>query len=137
MILKKLFIKNMFAYAGEIEIDLEPKDNKNIILIGARNGRGKTSFLKIIRILLHGVKENKDFTENDAGLSPREYAVGKNNKWEGIFHKQIGVTKASVKGIFELNNEELVINREFEKTSLSFGEELEVFYNNARQVQGQ
>ena len=23
MILKKLFIKNMFAYAGEIEIDLE------------------------------------------------------------------------------------------------------------------
>lgn len=137
MILKKLFIKNMFAYAGEIEIDLEPKDNKNIILIGARNGRGKTSFLRIIRILLHGVKENKDFTENDAGLSPREYAVGKNNKWEGIFHKQIGVTKASVKGIFKLNNEELVINREFEKTSLSFGEELEVFYNNARQVQGQ
>ena len=137
MILKKLFIKNMFAYAGEIEIDLEPKDNKNIILIGARNGRGKTSFLRIIRILLHGVKENKDFTENDAGLSPREYAIGKSNKWEGIFHKQIGVTKASVKGIFELNEQELVINREFEKTSLSFGEELEVFYNSLRQVQGQ
>lgn len=137
MILKKLFIKNLFAYSGEIEIDLEPKDNKNIILIGARNGRGKTSFLRIIRILLHGIKENKDFTENDAGLSPREYAMGKGNKWEGIFHKQIGITKASVKGILELNGQELVINREFEKTALSFGEELEVFYNNTRQVSGQ
>lgn len=28
MILKKLYINNIFAYSGEIEIDLEPKDKK-------------------------------------------------------------------------------------------------------------
>lgn len=137
MILKKLFIKNMFAYSGEVEIDLEPKENKNIILIGARNGRGKTSFLRIIRVLLHGIKDNMDFTKQDAKLTPNEYALGKGNRWEGIFHKQIGITTASVKGIFELDGQELVISREFEKTSVSFGEELEVFYNNSRQTQGQ
>jgi len=70
MILKNLIIKDMFAYSGIINLDLSPNNNKNIILIGARNGRGKTSFLRIIRILLHGIKDNKDFTDSDAKLSP-------------------------------------------------------------------
>ena len=108
MILKKIFIKNMFAYYGEIEIDLEPKNNKNIILIGARNGRGKTSFLKIIRILIHGLKDNSEFTKQDAKLTPNEYTLEKDNEWEGIFYKKYGVEKASVKGIFEFENKELI-----------------------------
>ena len=119
MILKKLFINNMFAYAGEHEIDLEPNNNKNIILIGARNGRGKTSFLKIIRILIYGIKDNGDFTKNDAKLSPNEYAIGKGKQWEGIFYKQTRITKASIKGIFQFHDKELIITREFEKTSIS------------------
>ena len=133
MILKKLFINNMFAYSGEIEIDLEPKNNKNIILIGARNGRGKTSFLRIIRILIHGLKDNSDFTKQDAKLTPNEYAIGKGKQWEGIFFKGTRVNKASVKGIFELDNKELVINREFEKTSVSFGENLQVYFDKKKQ----
>ncbi len=137
MILKKLFIKNMFAYLGEIEIDLEPKDNKNIILIGARNGRGKTSFLRIIRILIHGLKENIDFTKQDAKLTPNEYALGKGTKWEGIFYKKFGISQASIKGIFELDGKELIINREFEKTAVSFRENLQVYFDTEKQLNEQ
>ena len=133
MILKKLFINNMFAYAGEHEIDLEPKNNKNIILIGARNGRGKTSFLRIIRILIHGIKDNGDFTKNDAKLSPNEYAIGKGKQWEGIFYKQTRITKASIKGIFQFHDKELIITREFEKTSISFGENLTVYFDDKKE----
>ena len=139
MILKKLYINNMFAYSGEIEIDLEPKNNKNIILIGARNGRGKTSFLRILRILIHGLKDNSEFTKNDtrAKLTPNEYAVGKGKQWEGIFFKGNRVNKASIKGIFELDNKELVVNREFEKTSVSFGENLQVYFDMKKQTTAQ
>jgi DNA sulfur modification protein DndD len=137
MILKKLFIKNMFAYSGEIEIDLEPKNNKNIILIGARNGRGKTSFLRIIRILLHGLKNNSDFTKADVNLTSNEYALGKGNKWEGIFNKTYKNNTASIKGIFEFENNELIITRDFEKTNLSFNENLNVYYNFQKQLMPQ
>lgn len=137
MILKKIFIKNMFAYYGEIEIDLEPKNNKNIILIGARNGRGKTSFLKIIRILIHGLKDNSEFTKQDAKLTPNEYALGKDNKWEGIFYKKYGIEKASVKGIFEFENKELIVQREFIKKTNTFDEDITVFYNEKREKHAQ
>jgi len=137
MILKKIFIKNMFAYYGEIEIDLEPKNNKNIILIGARNGRGKTSFLKIIRILIHGLKDNSDFTKQDANLTPNEYALGKGNKWEGIFYKKYGVEKASVKGIFEFEDKELIVEREFIKKANTFDEDVTILYNEKKEKQGQ
>jgi len=137
MILKKIFIKNFFAFSGEIEIDLEPKNNKNIILIGARNGRGKTSFLRIIRILIHGLKDNSDFTKQDAKLNPNEYALGKGNKWEGIFNKNIRSNFTSVKGIFDLNGKELTINREFEKRANTFREDIVVYYDNEKQINPQ
>ncbi|NKQ38027.1 MAG: hypothetical protein HF967_00860 [Methanosarcinales archaeon] len=137
MILKKLYINNIFAYSGEIEIDLEPKDKKNIILIGARNGRGKTSFLRILRILIHGLKENSEFTKKDAKLTPNEYAIGKGKQWEGIFFKGIGINKASIKGIFELDNQELIVSRGFEKTSVSFSEILTVYFNGKKQITAQ
>jgi len=136
MILKTLIIKDMFAYSGIINLNLSPNNNKNIILIGARNGRGKTSFLRIIRILLHGIKDNKDFTDSDAKLSPREYALGKANKWEGIFSKYGNTKKASIYAIFELDEKELIIHRTFKKTSSGFDELLEVELNK-KEILGQ
>jgi len=124
MILKKIIIENMFAYSGKIEINLEPDGEKNIILIGARNGRGKTSFLRILRILIHGLKGNSEFTKNDIGLTSKEYALGKNKKWEGIFYKHLSIKKASIKAVLELENKELIISRSFIKSSIDFSEEL-------------
>jgi len=129
MILKKLIIENIFAYSGKIEINLEPDGEKNVILIGARNGRGKTSFLRIIRILLHGLKENSDFTQNDVRLTPKEYVLGKEHKWEGIFNKKSRSKFAKISGIFEFNKKPLEISRQFKKRENSFDEELHLFYN--------
>ena len=118
----------MFAYQGKIELDLEPEKDKNIILIGARNGRGKTSLLRIIRILIHGLKENIEFTQQDVKLRPNDYALG-NQQWEGIFHKGFNVDTSSVKGILEFEGKELIIERNFEKNRSSFDENLIVTFN--------
>lgn len=127
----------MFSYYGETEIDLEPENKKNIILIGARNGRGKTSFLRIIRILIHGLKENADFTKQDGNLTPNEYALGKSNKWEGIFYKKYGIDKASIKGVFEFEGKELTIQREFEKKANTFNEDISVYFDSKKQNSAQ
>ena len=137
MILKKLYINNMFAYAGETVVDLAPEGKKNIILIGARNGRGKTSFLRIIRILIHGLDENKDFTQQDAKLTPNQYALGVPKKWEGIFNKQINAKKAFIKGIFEFEDKELIITRIFDKASSSFRETILVMFDKKEQTSAQ
>ncbi|HIP12659.1 MAG TPA: hypothetical protein EYG73_08070 [Arcobacter sp.] len=136
MILKKLIIHNMFAYQGKIELDLEPKKDKNIILIGARNGRGKTSLLRIIRILIHGLKENVEFTLQDEKLRPNDYALG-NKRWKGIFHNSFKVDTSSVKGILEFEGKELLIERKFEKNRSSFDENLIVTFNSKKELDPQ
>jgi len=136
LILKKLIIHNMFAYQGKIELDLEPKKDKNIILIGARNGRGKTSLLRIIRILIHGLKENVEFTLQDEKLRPNDYALG-NKRWKGIFHNSFKVDTSSVKGILEFEGKELLIERKFEKNRSSFDENLIVTFNSKKELDPQ
>ena len=54
MILTKLTLHNFGIYAGRHEINLEPKENKPIILFGALNGSGKTTLLEGIQFALFG-----------------------------------------------------------------------------------
>ena len=54
MLLTKLTLHNFGIYAGRHEINLEPKDNKPIILFGALNGSGKTTLLEGIQFALFG-----------------------------------------------------------------------------------
>jgi len=54
MLLTKLTLHNFGIYAGRHEIDLEPKENKPIILFGALNGAGKTTLLEGIQFALFG-----------------------------------------------------------------------------------
>jgi len=54
MILTKLTLHNFGIYAGRHEIDLEPKEGKPLILIGALNGSGKTTLLEAIQFALFG-----------------------------------------------------------------------------------
>ena len=75
----------------------------------------KEYYLRIIRILMHGLKNNVDFTKQDINLSPNEYELGKGTKWEGIFNKNYGIKKASIIGFFNFNGKELIIERKFEK----------------------
>jgi DNA sulfur modification protein DndD len=54
MILTKLTLHNFGIYAGRHEINLQPKEEKPIILIGALNGSGKTTLLEGIQFALFG-----------------------------------------------------------------------------------
>ena len=134
MILKKLAIKNLFAYRDQHELTFELKKKQNVILVLARNGRGKTSFLRIIRILIHGIRNNKDILEE--GLSEREYVVGKSTQWRGIFNTDAldkGQNSATVDGTLELEGKELRIHRRFVKDGAGFQEQAIVTYNGQEQ----
>ena len=54
MIFKELQIKNFGIYQGEHSINLEVENSKPVILLGALNGGGKTTFLDAIQLVLYG-----------------------------------------------------------------------------------
>lgn len=104
MLLTKLTLHNFGIYAGRHEINLEPKEDKPIILFGALNGSGKTTLLEGIQFALFGkgakfLGKNKSAyvefltnsinrrnLQNSASVSV-EFAIkrrGKRNKYEVV-----------------------------------------------------
>ncbi|WP_461629225.1 DNA sulfur modification protein DndD [Labilibaculum euxinus] len=56
MRISKIILDNFRQYHGTIEIDLQTQGKKNIVLIGGKNGFGKTNFLISIVWCLYGEK---------------------------------------------------------------------------------
>ena len=54
MILKRLTLCDFGTYAGEQSLDLTTEGNRNVILIGGKNGSGKSTFLEAIRLCFYG-----------------------------------------------------------------------------------
>uniref|UniRef100_UPI0040489874 DNA sulfur modification protein DndD n=1 Tax=Rheinheimera sp. TaxID=1869214 RepID=UPI0040489874 len=54
MIFNELQIQNFGIYQGEHSINLQVTDDKPVILLGALNGGGKTTFLDAIQLVLYG-----------------------------------------------------------------------------------
>jgi DNA sulfur modification protein DndD len=58
MLLRKILLENYGLYAGRVELDLLPRikygQERPIILVGGKNGTGKTTFLDAIRLVLYG-----------------------------------------------------------------------------------
>lgn len=54
MILNELTLVNFGIYKGEHTVDLTPKSKKPIVLFGAYNGSGKTTFLDALQLVLYG-----------------------------------------------------------------------------------
>lgn len=71
MILKKLILQNFGLYKDKVEFDLYPSKRNNtlspLILIGGKNGAGKTTFLEAIRFVLYGRRAL------GLGISQKEY----------------------------------------------------------------
>ena len=58
MILEKLLVNNFGVYAGKQNFNLSPDKKKPVILIGALNGSGKTTFLQAVDFVLYGKQSN-------------------------------------------------------------------------------
>ena len=56
MRISKIILDNFRQYHGTIEIDLQTQGKQNIVLIGGKNGFGKTNFLISIVWCLYGDK---------------------------------------------------------------------------------
>lgn len=54
MIIDKLILQNFGAYKGSHEAVLTPDPSRPIVLIGALNGSGKTTFLEAMQLALYG-----------------------------------------------------------------------------------
>ena len=58
MIFQTFAVNNFGIYRGNQQFDLSPQSKKPIILIGALNGSGKTTFLHAIDFCLYGKQSN-------------------------------------------------------------------------------
>ncbi|GGC76555.1 hypothetical protein GCM10007216_03890 [Thalassobacillus devorans] len=54
MILRKIILNNIGPYEGKNIFDLHTDERLNTILIGGKNGSGKTTFLNSVRLALYG-----------------------------------------------------------------------------------
>ena len=58
MIFENLLVNNFGVYTGRQEFNLSPDKKKPVILIGALNGSGKTTFLQAVDFVLYGRQSN-------------------------------------------------------------------------------
>ena len=56
MKIKKITLYNIGPYVDENTFDFSIKKGKNIVLIGGKNGAGKTTFFKAIKTCLYGCR---------------------------------------------------------------------------------
>ncbi len=83
MILNKIVIEGFKPFQDRIEIDVSNPnhDEKNIVLIGAMNGVGKTSLLEAVNLCLYGAKNNIIFNW-----------FNKNNKLENKYYIYVSLS---------------------------------------------
>jgi len=125
MILDKLSLHNFAIYKGLQEFDLRTKGkSKPIILIGAMNGSGKTTFLQSIDFVLYGKNSNVFKSQNLSYDKFLEKNIHKDQIEEGaqITLEFNRLSKGEV--------ENFRIIRSWKKTSDKMKESFSVFINN-------
>ncbi len=89
MILRTIHLENFGLYSGQLDLDLSPRRRRGrvrpIILIGGKNGVGKTTLLEAVRLALYGRR----------ALGSRVAAAQYEEYLRGRIHRPAGDTPAS------------------------------------------
>jgi DNA sulfur modification protein DndD len=123
-------INNFRQYYNSVNIDLTTNSEKNIIIIGGRNGYGKTNFLLSIVWCLYGDKisqidENfkKEIQKEKNYSSFMQQSINWSAKRENItnFSVSIFITEIELPELRTLssNSESVIINRSFDVSSMN------------------
>ncbi len=88
---RSIRLENVFAYDGQIDFEFpQGPDDGRIALIWGRNGMGKTSFLRALKLLFLGVEPPRVRTVGfpPKTLGQRQYVVGDGGNWSGLINRQ-------------------------------------------------
>ncbi len=143
----RIEIQRMFAYDNKAVVSLSgTSEDQNIVLIWGRNGAGKTSFLKALKLLFTGVDHP---TSRIVGFPPKplpplQFVKGDGAGWSGLINQRArrraereGVpVVAGVKAIWESDGLTVTAERQWTYDGSTFKESLRVFDGKERLVMG-
>jgi DNA sulfur modification protein DndD len=126
MIFDELTIENFGIYNGRHSINLKPKSQaKPIVLIGALNGSGKTTFLDALQLVLYGKFAN---CSNRGTQSYNEYLAKTINSY--VNAKDGASIELKFSHTRDGSEDEYNLVRSWRSTGKGIKEELEVYVNN-------
>lgn len=123
MFIYKITICNLFAYYGEVSVEFQKQDDKNLYCIYGDNGFGKTSFIRCAKLLFLGTGGISENLPSVIGrFAPKEsnykkFIKGNNTNWSGILNKNAlneGKTNFFVRFNGEIDGNKFCIERYWE-----------------------
>ncbi|MBR3885705.1 MAG: AAA family ATPase [Clostridia bacterium] len=128
MKIKKITLFNVGPYSGVNEFDIDCADkSKNIVLIGGKNGAGKTTFFTSLRTCLYGHKAYGYENTNQHYFDEIYKLVNDNEK-----EKDEGLARVELNLLFDdgMDNNEYQIVREWKINNRKMTEEYHIYLNN-------
>lgn len=133
---KKIILNNLFSYYGPVEFDLTGGDETaNIVLISGRNGYGKTSFIRSLKLLFAGTPEFLAIDITGRSMGQKRFVMGDGKNWLGIMNRKAvnkGQTRCSVCIEWVEPGAEVKAKRIWDLTGKNFLGELIIIHNGER-----
>lgn len=127
MKIKKITLFNVGPYSGINEFDIDCLDkSKNIILIGGKNGAGKTTFFTSLKTCLYGYRAYGYENTNQYYFDEIYKLINDNEK-----NKDQGVARVELNLLFDdgMDNNEYQIVREWKMNARKITEEYHIYLN--------
>lgn len=127
---KKITLNNLFSYFRDVSFDLDGGNNKtNIVLISGRNGFGKTSFIRCLKLLFSGTEAPLVLSLTGRNMGPKQFVMGDGRTWLGIMNRKAahkGETRCHVSIEWEEEGDTVIATRSWDLNSTHFSGDLKI-----------